>query len=72
MLAAAAMGALLWLKASFVLPWVAAVGTLAQAAALGVLIAGGLIIYAALLILFGVVRPAAALDALRAPRGLRG
>ncbi|MGO3934111.1 murein biosynthesis integral membrane protein MurJ [Rhodopseudomonas pseudopalustris] len=71
-LAAGAMGGLLWLKAGFVLPLVAEASTLAQAAVLGVLIAGGLIIYAALLILFGVVRPAAALGALRRPRGLRG
>jgi len=71
-LAAGAMGALLALKAGFMLPWAAQASTLAQAAVLGVLIAGGLIIYAALLILFGVVRPAAALGALRRPRGLRG
>ncbi|MCG6207799.1 murein biosynthesis integral membrane protein MurJ [Rhodopseudomonas sp. HC1] len=70
--AAAAMGGLLTLKASFVLPWAAPAGALAQAAALGVLIAGGLIVYGGLLVLFGVVRPAALGTALRSPRGLRG
>lgn len=70
--AAAAMGGLLALKATFALPWVTAAGTLAQAAALGVLIAGGLIVYVGLLVLFGVVRPAALGTALRSPRGLRG
>ncbi|MGP9813237.1 murein biosynthesis integral membrane protein MurJ [Rhodopseudomonas sp. NSM] len=71
-LAAGVMGGLLALKAGFVLPLVAQASTLAQAAALGVLIAGGVIVYAALLMLFGVVRPAAALGALRRPRSLRG
>jgi putative peptidoglycan lipid II flippase len=71
-LAAAMMGGLLWLKASFVLPWVASASTLVQAAVLAVLIAGGLIIYAALLVVFGIVTPSQARDALRRPRGLRG
>jgi putative peptidoglycan lipid II flippase len=71
-LASAVMGGLLWLKAGFVLPLAAHGATLAQAAALGVLIGGGVLIYAAALVLFGVVRPAAARDALRRPRGLRG
>jgi putative peptidoglycan lipid II flippase len=54
-LAALAMGGLLWLNASFVLSWTADVHGLAQAAVLGVLIAGGLLIYALLLTLFGVI-----------------
>jgi putative peptidoglycan lipid II flippase len=54
-LAAFAMGGLLWLKASFVLPWTSDAHGLAQAAVLGVLIAGGLLIYALLLTLFGVI-----------------
>lgn len=70
-LAAAAMGGLLTLKAQFALPWVTPAGTLAQAAALGVLIASALIVYGGLLVLFGVVRPAALGTALRSPRGLR-
>jgi len=71
-LAAAAMGGLLALKASFVLPLAAPGSTLVQAAALAVLIGGGVIVYAAALLLFGVVRPAAVLGALRRPPGLRG
>ncbi|QDM14645.1 murein biosynthesis integral membrane protein MurJ [Tardiphaga sp. vice352] len=57
-LAAFAMGALLWLKAGFVWPWAAQAHGMAQAALLGLLIAGGLLIYAALLAIFGVVTPA--------------
>jgi putative peptidoglycan lipid II flippase len=54
-LAALAMGGLLWLNASFVLPWTSDAHGLAQAAVLGVLIVGGLFIYGLLLTLFGVV-----------------
>ncbi|MDB5618574.1 murein biosynthesis integral membrane protein MurJ [Tardiphaga sp.] len=66
--AALAMGTLLWLAARFVLPWAANAHGLTQAALLGLLIAGGLAIYAALLAVFGVVTPAAALRAIRASR----
>jgi putative peptidoglycan lipid II flippase len=67
------MGALLWLKAAFVLPLAADAHGLAQAAILGILIAGGVAIYALLLALFGVVRWADAVAAIRrsAPRDLR-
>jgi putative peptidoglycan lipid II flippase len=71
-LAALLMGALLWLKARFVLPMVADAHGLAQAAVLGLLIAGGIIIYGALLVLFGAVGPAAAIGAIKRPRDLRG
>ena len=57
-IAAFAMGALLWLKAHFLWPWTVDAHGLAQAALLGLLIAGGLLIYAALLAIFGVVTPA--------------
>lgn len=69
-LAAGTMGALLWLTAGLVLT-TAAGATLVQAAALAVLIAGGLIVYGAVLMLAGVIHPAGALRALRRPRGLR-
>jgi putative peptidoglycan lipid II flippase len=54
-LAALLMGGLLWLTAAFVLPWTADVDRLAQAAVLGILIAGGLLVYALLLALLGVI-----------------
>ncbi|WP_022720483.1 lipid II flippase MurJ, partial [Rhodopseudomonas sp. B29] len=69
-LAAAIMGGLLWLKTSLVLPLAAQAPTLVQAGLLGVLIAGGLIIYAAALLLLGIVSLRTARDALRRP-GLR-
>lgn len=69
-IAAGAMGALLWLKARFLWPWAAEAHGLAQAAVLALLIAGGLLIYAALLAVMGVVTPA---DIRRARTGdLRG
>jgi putative peptidoglycan lipid II flippase len=68
MLAALAMGGALWLKAHLVLPLAAHAHGLAQAALLGVLIAGGLIVYAIALALFGVITPAAALHAVRQSR----
>jgi putative peptidoglycan lipid II flippase len=55
-LAALAMGALLWLQSRFVPAWMADAHGLAQAAVLGILIAGGLAVYALLLTLFGVVK----------------
>ena len=65
MAAALAMGGLLWLKAHFVLPWAADAHGLAQAAVLGILIAGGIAIYGLLLALFGVINWADARGALR-------
>ncbi|WP_291864061.1 murein biosynthesis integral membrane protein MurJ [Bradyrhizobium sp.] len=72
--AAVAMGGLLWLKATFALPLAADAHGLAQAALLGVLIAGGMAVYGLLLALFGVLNRAEAMRALRqtAPRDLRG
>jgi putative peptidoglycan lipid II flippase len=67
-IAALAMGALLWLKAHFLLPWAAHAHGLAQAALLGLLIAGGLIVYAALLAVSGVVSPTDAIRAIRHSR----
>ena len=64
-IAALAMGGLLWLKATYVLPLVAGASGIAQAAVLGVLIAGGLAIYGLLLTLFGVINWTAALAAVR-------
>ena len=52
--AALAMGALLWLKARFVLPLAADAHGLAQAVLLALLIAGGIAIYGLFLWLFGV------------------
>jgi putative peptidoglycan lipid II flippase len=54
-LAALAMGGLLGLAAAFALPWSAEAHGLAQAAILGILIAGGLATYALLLTVFGVI-----------------
>jgi putative peptidoglycan lipid II flippase len=71
--AALAMGGVLWLTARLVLPFAANAHGLAQAAVLGVLIAGGIAIYALLLILLGVTKWADAVKALRrsGPRDLR-
>jgi putative peptidoglycan lipid II flippase len=71
--AALAMGGLLWLKAALVWPLAGAHG-LAQAAILGVLIIAGVAIYGLLLALFGVIHWADAIGAVRhsAPRDLRG
>jgi putative peptidoglycan lipid II flippase len=63
--AAILMGGLLWLMALFVLPSAADTHGLAQAAILGLLIAGGIAIYGLLLALFGVVDWS---DAVRAAR----
>lgn len=70
-LASLVMGALLWFAAGVVLPLMATGSTLVQGAALAVLIGGGLIVYAAVLMLSGVIRPDGVLRALRQPRGLR-
>jgi putative peptidoglycan lipid II flippase len=69
--AALGMGALLWLKTTFVWPLTAEAHLLAQAAVLGLLIAGGIVIYGALLVLFGVLAPGDAIRAIRRPRDLR-
>jgi putative peptidoglycan lipid II flippase len=65
--AAILMGGLLWLTAHFVLPWAADAHRLAQAAILGIIIAGGIAIYGLLLTLFGVVNWTEAVGALRRP-----
>ena len=71
--AALAMGALLWLKARFVLPLAADAHGLAQAAVLAILIVGGIAIYGLFLRLFGITGWREAINALRqkAPGGLR-
>jgi putative peptidoglycan lipid II flippase len=71
--AALAMGGLLWLMAAFAWLLAAAHG-LAQAAMLGVLIIAGVAIYGLLLALFGVINWADAIGAIRQspPRDLRG
>ena len=63
--AALAMGALLWLKARFVLPLAADAHGIAQAAVLAMLIAGGIAIYGLFLWLFGVTGWRDAVNAIR-------
>jgi putative peptidoglycan lipid II flippase len=63
--AAVGMGALLWLKALFVLPLAANAATAVQAAVLVVLIASGILVYGLLLALFGVIDLAGAAIAFR-------
>ena len=63
--AALAMGALLWLKARFVLPLATDAHGIAQAAVLAILIAGGIAIYGLFLWLFGVTGWRDAVAALR-------
>jgi putative peptidoglycan lipid II flippase len=72
-IAAIPMGAALWLAARVVLPWATDAHGLAQAAILGILIAGGIAIYGLLLAWFGVVNWAEAASAVRPtpPRDLR-
>ena len=62
---ASAMGALLWLKAAFVLTLAANASTAAQAALLVVLIASGIMIYGLLLALCGVIDWKGATTAIR-------
>ena len=71
--AALVMGGLLWLTAAFVLPMTATAHGLVQAALLGMLIAGGMAVYALLLALFGVTGWAEAVAAIRLSKasGLR-
>jgi len=69
-IAALAMAGLLWLKATFALPLVAQAPVAIQAAALLLVIAGGIAIYGALLVLLGVVNPSELLRAIRRPAGL--
>jgi putative peptidoglycan lipid II flippase len=63
--AALVMGGLLWPAAAFALPLAAHAHALAQAALLGVLIAGGIAVYGGLLALFGVTGWAEAVAAIR-------
>ena len=72
-MAALAMGGVLWIAAAFLWPLAASAHGLAQAATLGILIAGSVAIYGLLLARFGVVSRADAVNALRRspPRDLR-
>jgi putative peptidoglycan lipid II flippase len=63
--AALAMGGLLWLMARFVLPLTGTVHGIAQAIVLLMLISAGIAIYGLLLALFGVIRWGDALGAIR-------
>jgi putative peptidoglycan lipid II flippase len=63
--AALMMGGLLWFKSAFLWPLVANAHGLAQVAILGVMIIGGVAIYALLLALFGVIGWAEAVRALK-------
>jgi putative peptidoglycan lipid II flippase len=63
--AALAMGGLLWLMARFVLPPTGTAHGIAQAIVLLMLISGGIAIYGLLLALFGVIRWGDALGAIR-------
>jgi putative peptidoglycan lipid II flippase len=65
MVAALAMGGLLWLMATFVLPLTATAHGTAQAVVLLMLISGGIAIYGLLLALFGVIRWGEAVSAIR-------
>ena len=71
--AALAMGGLLWPAAKFALPLAATAHGLAQAALLGVLIAGGIAVYGLFLALSGVISWSEAVGAIRQSRapGLR-
>jgi putative peptidoglycan lipid II flippase len=64
-IAALAMGGVLWFAAAFVWPQAASAHGLAQAAILGLLIAASIATYALLLVLFGVVNRAEAVNALK-------
>jgi putative peptidoglycan lipid II flippase len=72
-MAALAMGGVLWFAAAFVWPLAASAHGLAQAAILGILIAASVGIYGLLLVLFGVLNRADAVKALKSspPRDLR-
>jgi hypothetical protein len=72
-MAALAMGGGLWFAAALVWPQAASTHGLAQAAILGILIAGSVAVYGLLLARFGVVNRADAVNALKAspPRDLR-
>jgi putative peptidoglycan lipid II flippase len=72
-LAALAMGGVLWFASALVWPQGASAHGLAQAAILGMLIAGSVAVYGLLLALLGVVNRADAVNALRGspPRDLR-
>jgi putative peptidoglycan lipid II flippase len=64
-MAGLAMGGVLWFAAAFVWPLAASAHGLAQAAILGILIAGSVAIYGLLLARFGVVNRADAVNALK-------
>src|SRR6185369_16004201 len=64
-MAALAMGGGLWFAAALVWPQAVSAHGLAQAAILGMLIAASVTIYGLLLVLFGVVNRADAVDALK-------
>jgi putative peptidoglycan lipid II flippase len=64
-MAALTMGGLLWLMAAYVPAPAASTHSIAQAVFLGVLIAGGIAIYGLLLTLFGVIKWADAIGAVR-------
>jgi putative peptidoglycan lipid II flippase len=64
-IAALTMGGLLWLMATYVPAPAAGTHSIAQAVFLGLLIAGGMAIYGLLLALFGVIRWADAVSAVR-------
>jgi putative peptidoglycan lipid II flippase len=66
-LAACGMAGLLALKAHLVLPLAAQADGLVQAALLFALIAGGIVVYGGLLLLFGVLKPRDAIRAIRRP-----
>ena len=72
-MAAIAMGGVLWLTSALLWPLVAKAHGLAQVAMLGALIIGGVALYALLLALFGVIGWAEAVGALKGspPRDLR-
>jgi putative peptidoglycan lipid II flippase len=64
-MAALTMGGLLWLMATYLPAPAAATHSIAQAVVLGLLIAGGMAIYGLLLALFGVIKWADAVSAVR-------
>ena len=63
--AALTMGGLLWLMVTYVPTPTAGTHSIAQAVLLGLLIAGGMAIYGLLLALFGVIKWADAVSAVR-------
>jgi putative peptidoglycan lipid II flippase len=68
-LAALAMGALLWLSAPLVLAWSTNPHGVTQGLLVALLIAGGIAIYGLFLGLFGVIRRAEVVNAIRQATG---